>query len=442
MIYAVNPEWRTHGTSTVNNTNDGLENVLIGGWVQQIRDKGRLVFLTVRDPQGLCQVTLNEKKMSPDVWKTCKKLTLESIVSIKGTVKADPRSKLGAELIPSYIKIHSLAAPKFPIDLTKMKTQMDIDTVFRFRELSIRDPQVTKIMELKSIIAEATREFFTKNGFTEIFTPFILTASTEGGAEQFQLDYFGNPAVLAQSCQFYKQAALSSHEKVFGIIPSWRAEKSHTPKHITEFWQIENEIAFATDKEIMEVQEDYIIYTLKQVLYKGALQLEELNRTISVPTKPFRRITFNDAKSMVLELGVDEELQEDFGAPGETALSKSFKEPFFITEFPTHIRGMYYALDPQEPEITRSLDLVAPEGFGELSSGGKRVSDYNILKNRIEQKGFNISDFEWYLRMFKYGMPPHAGFGLGFERLIRWVANLSHIREANMFPRTPELFRP
>ena len=441
MLYGISPSWRTNVSRDVNSKNDGKE-ILIGGWVQQIRDKGRLIFLTIRDQAGVCQVTLHQQNISPKVWETCKDLTLESVVSIKGIVKADPRSKLGAELTPSSIIIHAKAAPKVPIDLTKKKTKMDIDTVFAYRELSIRDPEVTAVMELKSLVAKATRTFFQQKGFTEIFTPFILTTSTEGGAEQFNLRYFDQPAVLAQSCQFYKQAALSTHEKVFGIIPSWRAEKSHTPKHITEFWQIENEIAFATDAEIIKVQEDLIVFVIKSIISEGKNQLEFLNRTLTVPKSPFKKIPFSEAKLIVQEAGVEEDPLEDFGAPGETALSKSFDEPFFITEFPTHLRGMYYASNPDNPEFTRSLDLMAPEGFGGLSGGGQRVADFQTLEARIKKQGFDLANFEWYLRMFKFGMPPHAGFGLGFERLIRWLANLHHIREACLFPRTPDIYQP
>ncbi|MHA2073382.1 MAG: aspartate--tRNA(Asn) ligase [Candidatus Hodarchaeales archaeon] len=441
MTYAVNPDWRTHSTRDVNSENDGIE-VLIGGWVQQIRDKGKLIFLTIRDHHGICQATLHRDKVPPQVWNTCQKLTMETVISIKAEVKEDQRSKLGAELIPSEITIHSIADPKFPIDLTKKKTQMDIDTVFRFRELSIRDVEVVAIMEIKNIIASAIRDFFISKEFIEIFTPFILTASTEGGAEQFSLEYFGQPAVLAQSCQFYKQAALSCHEKVFGIIPSWRAEKSHTPKHMTEFWQLENEIAFATENEIMEVQEDLIISVLQQVNTKGSAQLTNLDRKLIIPSKPFKRISFIDAKSKISDLGIESNFEEDFGATEETTISRAFDEPFFITEFPTHLRGLYYASDPKNPQITKSLDLMAPEGFGELSSGGQRVSDYETLRRRTIEKGFDPEKFEWYLRMFKYGMPPHAGYGLGFERLIRWIAGLSHVREASMFPRTPDIYQP
>lgn len=441
MIYAVNPEWRTSTTKDVTGTNNGLE-VIIAGWIHQKRDKGRLIFLTLRDHHGLAQVTLHEKKVSSEIWDRAKEITLESVVSIRGLVKSDPRSKLGAEIIPISIKIHAIADPKIPIDLTGKKTQMDIDTAFRYRELAIRDPEVSRIMEIKNVIAGAIREFFRKNNFIEIFTPFILTASTEGGAEQFKLDYFGRPAVLAQSCQFYKQAALACHEKVFGIIPSWRAEKSHTPKHMTEFWQIENEIAFATDQEIMQVQEDLVIFVLKKVNLEAKEQLNKLNRIIKIPSKPFKRIKFVEAKQILLDMELEVNPKEDFGAPEESVLSKSFDEPFFITHFPTNLRGMYYATDPDNPEVTRSLDLMAPEGFGELSSGGQRVARYDTLNERILGKGFNPDDFEWYLRMFKYGMPPHAGYGLGFERLIRWVANLSHVREASMFPRTPDIYSP
>ncbi|MFW9778644.1 MAG: aspartate--tRNA(Asn) ligase [Candidatus Heimdallarchaeota archaeon] len=441
MIYGVHPNWRKNSTQDVTSSNDA-EKVLVSGWVQQIRDKGSLVFLTIRDAKGICQVTLHKKKITAQVWEDCQTLTLESVVSIEGQVKKDPRSQLGAELIPSNILIHSLASHKFPIDLTKKKTKMDLDTIFRYRELSIRDPDVVAVMEIKHLIAQATREFFTGKGFIEIFTPLILATSTEGGAEQFNLDYYGVPAVLAQSCQFYKQAALACHEKVFGIIPSWRAEKFHTPRHLAEFWQVENEIAFATDVEIMNVQEDYIISVLEHVVSKGAPQLERMGRQISIPSKPFKRVPFAEAKNILTELGVEEEPDEDFGAPGEQALSKAFNDPFFIIDFPSKIRGLYYARNPTDPAITRSIDLIAPEGFGELSSGGQRVSNHETLRARISQKGFDEADFAWYLRMFEYGMPPHAGFGLGFERLVRWITNVSHIRETSMFPRTPELYQP
>ncbi len=192
----------------------------------------------------------------------------------------------------------------------------------------------------------------------------------------------------------------------------------------------------------MDVQEDLLIFILKRVLKEGETQLELLNRSLSIPSKPFRRLTFTEAKTKAQELGVESDPHEDFGAPEETALSEAFQEPFFIIEFPTHLRGIYYATYTQKPSITRSLDLMAPEGFGELSSGGQRVSDYESLKKRIIEGGFDIDDFQWYLRMFKYGMPPHAGFGLGFERLVRWIAKTTHIRETCMFPRTPDIFQP
>lgn len=447
-IYGQNSQWREHKANFVRSENEGKK-VKVAGWIQQKRDKGKLIFITLRDASGVCQITLFKPKIEESVWDVAKDLTLESVVSIEGNVKADPRSKLGAELVPEKITLLSKAEPKFPIDLTKKKTSTDIDTIFRYRELSIRESNVSAIMEIKSAIAAAIRSFFISKNFTEIFTPFILASGTEGGAEMFPVDYFGNESVLAQSCQFYKQAALSTHEKVFGIIPSWRAEKSHTTKHLTEFWQVENEISYATDKEIMEIQEDLIIFVLTYIQEHCSHELERINRTIKIPSKPFKKLDFYEAKDVIeklskdnAELDIKEGRDEDFGATAESLLSKSFEEPFFIINFPTHLRGMYYAENPEDKSKTLSLDLIAPEGFGELSSGGQRVSDYETLVRRMEEKGFDPESFDWYLRMFKYGFPPHAGYGLGFERLVRWVCGLEHVREAVMFPRTPDYFKP
>ena len=274
----------------------------------------------------------------------------------------------------------------------------------------------------------------------------ILGASTEGGAEMFKVDYFEQEAVLAQSCQFYKQSAIAALEKVFGIIPSWRAEKSRTPKHITEFHQIETEIAFGTDETIMQVQEQLVQSVVKAVVKNNKEDLEFLDRKLKVPKLPFKRIPFPEAKELGTQL-VKEELgmeepEGDLSTPAETALSRHFGEPFFITRFPTELRGIYYDSDPEDENVTLSLDLVAPEGIGELSSGGVRVTDPVKLESRIKKKGYNVESFRWYIDMFKYGGAPHAGFGLGFERITRWITGVTHIREAVMFPRTPDLLYP
>lgn len=439
--FGQNKKWKTHSCSQISK-NIAKKDVLVAGWAHFIRDKGNLMFIHLRDATGLCQIIVKKNQLAEDLFLQFKTLTLESVISVSGTVLEQAQSINGAEILPSGLIIHSIAAPKLPLDVNG-KVKFDIDTEFKFREISIRTPRVQAIMKIKSEIAKSTREFFSSNGFTEIFTPYILGTATEGGAEMFKLDYFGEQAVLAQSCQFYKQASVQVHEKVFGIIPSWRAEKSRTTKHTTEFHQIENEIAFGTDETIMEVQENLIYTVVKHILDNCYKELKLLNRTLKQPELPLKRLTFYEAKDLLEnELDIVEPRDDDFSTPAEVALSKYFKDPFFITKFPTHIRGIYYETDPDNDKLTNSLDLVAPEGMGEMSSGGQRVASSERILSRINAAEMDPSSFEWYIRMFKYGFPPHAGYGLGFERLIRWICGLDSIREAAMFPRTPDLIAP
>ncbi|MHA2253257.1 MAG: aspartate--tRNA(Asn) ligase [Candidatus Kariarchaeaceae archaeon] len=440
----LDPKYKTHYTSDITAENQGQE-VILAGWVTVHRDRGKIIFIKIRDSMGIAQIVLKKDEDSKELWNLGKEITIECVIKVTGEIAADERSLTGAELKPKTIEILA-PAEILPIDLTSKKTETLIDTIFEFRQLSIRRPEAIAIFKIKHVVAQATREFYTTNGFFEIWTPYILGASTEGGSEMFPVSYFGQDTVLAQSCQFYKQAAIAAHEKVFGIIPSWRAEKSRTPKHITEFHQIETEIAFGTDQTIMEVQEQLVYHVVENVLLNCTEELKLLNREIKLPTLPLKRIEFSEAKKLATKL-VKEELNldeppGDLTTPAETALSKHFKDPFFITRFPTDIRGMYYDSSPDDESITLSLDLVAPEGIGELSSGGVRVTSPDKLSQRIAEKGFNPDSFKWYVDMFRYGGAPHAGFGLGFERLVRWLTGAAHIREVVMFPRTPDLVSP
>ncbi|MHA2250400.1 MAG: aspartate--tRNA(Asn) ligase [Candidatus Kariarchaeaceae archaeon] len=436
--------YKTHYTTDISAKNEGDE-VILSGWVIVHRDKGKILFIKIRDSLGIAQIVLKKEQDSEKLWNTGKNLTLESVIRVKGKVIADTRSLTGAELKPSEITVLSLA-DTLPIDLTSKKTDTLIDTIFEYRQLSIRRPEAIAIFTIKHHVAKATREFYTKHNFFEIWTPYILGAATEGGAEMFPVAYFEEQAVLAQSCQFYKQAAIAVHEKVFGIIPSWRAEKSRTPKHITEFHQIETEIAFGSDETIMEVQENLIHYVITHLIEHCQNELKLLGRKLKVPKLPLKRLEFTEAKKLATKLVKEDsdydEPEGDLSTPAETALSKHFKDPFFITKFPTELRGIYYDSSPENEEITLSLDLVAPEGIGELSSGGVRVTSPEKLITRIKKKGYDPESFAWYINMFRFGGAPHAGFGLGFERLVRWLTGVSHIREAVMFPRTPDLLNP
>ena len=273
-MFGQNPLWKTHTCAEVT-TQLISQTVVLGGWVHFLRDKGKLIFLHVRDGSGICQVVCKKEITPEEVFSTVKTLTLESVVTIQGRVIEEPRSMRGVDIIAEQIIIHSLASSKIPIDITTAKTKFDSDTEFKYRELSIRTMKVHAVMEIKAEVAYAVRNFFRNQDFVEIHTPYILMSATEGGAEKFSVDYFGQPAVLALSCQFYKQAAISVHEKVYGIIPSWRAEKSRTPKHMVEFHQIENEIAFGTYETIMEVQENLIHDVITHIKEQCQEQLKE-----------------------------------------------------------------------------------------------------------------------------------------------------------------------
>lgn len=439
------PRYKTHRTIDITAENAG-EEARVAGWVTVHRHKGKIIFVKIRDSKGVAQIVLKQGQDSDELWVIAENLVLESAISVKGTIVADTRSLTGAELKPIEITVLA-GSDTLPIDLTSKKTETLIDTIFEYRQLSIRRPEAIAVFRIKHQIGQAVREFYTSAGFHEIWTPYVLGASTEGGAEMFKVDYFGEEAVLAQSCQFYKQASIFSLEKVFGIIPSWRAEKSRTPKHVNEFHQIETEIAFGTDDTIMQVQEQLVAHVLKSIIENCQEDLKFLGRDgLKVPSLPFKRLKFEEAKAMANTLEIDDKDRSDpdgdLTTPEETALSRHMGEPFFITHWPTHLRGMYYGSDPEDDDITLSIDLVAPEGIGELSSGGVRVNDADTLVQRILKKDMDPEMFRWYIDMFKFGGAPHAGFGLGFERITRWITGVAHIREAIMFPRTPDLLNP
>jgi asparaginyl-tRNA synthetase len=296
-------------------------------------------------------------------------------------------------------------------------------------------------MRIKAKVANIIRTFFINHGFTEIWTPLILVTATEGGADLFPIVYFGKEAFLAQSAQFYKQAAISTHECVFGILPSWRSEKSRTTKHLNEFWQIECEIAWATLENIMEIIEELLITVCREINKVCKEELEILGRNLPIPDSKFKRYTFDEAKQLVEKLGVKDDPESDFSATAEQALAKYHTQPFFIHSYPSNLRGLYYKTSEENKDMSLTVDLFVPE-HGELVTGGERVSDYKELVKRLTERGMELYTYQWYLEIFKYGMPPHAGFGMGFERLVRWICNLPHVRDACLFPRTPDIVTP
>jgi asparaginyl-tRNA synthetase len=272
----------------------------------------------------------------------------------------------------------------------------------------------------------------------------MVATATEGGATLFPIKYFEQDAYLAQSAQFYKQAAVTAHEKVFGIIPSFRMEKSRTRKHVSEFWQIEVEAAFHDHISMMQVLEDMTVSVVNTTLKTAKGLLKELGAKTKKLSGNFPRITFKEAKELCQSFELEDpvDTNNDFTSQEETALSHHFKKPFFITDWPVHTRGIYYRVNDDDPTISNSFDLMAPDGFVELCTGGQRVHEYEKMVEVITAQGFGLESYEWYLNLFKYGIPPHAGYGLGLERLVWWICGLANIRQAIMFPRTVDILKP
>ncbi len=421
---------------------DGAK-VAIGGWAEHLVHKGKICFLTVRDSTGHIQVTGIKTKLPEELWEKLLALKNETIIRIEGLVKKNDRAPGGLEVIPEKLDVLNPVFGPIPIDVTG-RTPMDDGTVYAQRELTIRMPLNKAPFEVKGFIAHATREFFIKRGFTEIFTPLIVATATEGGASLFPIQYFEEDAFLAQSGQFYKQAAITAHEKVFGLIPSFRMEKSRTRKHVSEFWQIEVEAAFHDHISIMQVLDDMMVYVVNQTIKTAKEPLAALGVKPKKLKGGFPRISFKDAKELCTSFELEDpvDMNDDFTSPEEKALSNHFKTPFFITEWPTHTRGIYYRVNDDDPNISNSFDLVAPGGFAELCTGGQRVHEYDKMVAVIQKQGFSVDSYKWYLNLFKYGIPPHAGYGLGIERLTWWLCGSNNIKQAIMFPRNVDILRP
>jgi len=418
-------------------------NVSIGGWAEHLIHKGKIAFLTVRDASGKLQVTGIKTKVSEELWEKFIGLKNETIVWIEGIIKKNEQAPGGLEILPSKLEILNKVQGPVPVDITG-RTPMDDGTVFAFREITIRMPKNSAPLEVKGHIAQATREFFRGRGYTEIFTPLMVATATEGGASLFPLRYFDQDAFLAQSGQFYKQAAITAHEKVFGLIPSFRMEKSRTRKHVSEFWQIEVEAAFYDHISMMQVLDDMLVDVVNKTIKYAKEPLAELGIKPKKLKGGFPRVTFKDAKELCTSFELEDivDFNDDFTSQEEAALSKYHKTPFFITEWPAHTRGIYYRVNDEDPSISNSFDLVAPGGFAELCTGGQRVHEYDKMVAVIQEQGFSLESYSWYLNLFKYGLPPHAGYGLGIERLTWWICGLSNVKQAIMFPRTVDILKP
>ncbi|RLC73054.1 MAG: asparagine--tRNA ligase [Chloroflexi bacterium] len=416
------------------------QEVTIKGWLYNRTDKGRLQFLQVRDGTGIVQVVAFEKEVAPEVFADVRRLTRESSLIVSGVVRADERAPGvpgGYELGLTGLEIVQIAE-EYPI----APKEHGVEFLMERRHLWIRSARQWAILRIRATIIKAIRDWFDNNGFILMDTPILTPAACEGTTTLFETDYFGTPAYLSQSGQLYNEANIMAFGKVYCFGPTFRAEKSKTRRHIMEFWMVEPEMAYVHLDGCMEVGEQLVSYVVQQVLEKRGPELKLIERDTGkleriVP--PFPRITYDQAVETINELGrergVSIEWGDDFGAPQETLLSEHFEKPVFVHHYPTAVKAFYMAQEPDRPEICKSVDLLAPEGYGEIIGGGERSPDINFLEEQIKRHNLPRDAYEWYLDLRRYGSVPHSGFGLGVERTVAWICGLHHIRETIPFPR-------
>ena len=404
----------------------------LNGWIVTKSTVGGLLFLLIRDGSGYIQIVGKKGVTDERFINKMKDVTIESAVRVKGQLRDDARALGGKELT---VKEFEIIAPseQWPITKSAVKSSAFL---YDNRHLSIRGKKSSSIMKIRSEFINAAFDFFTEHDFVYINAPSIVQSAVEGGATLFGIDYFGKKAYLTQSAQLYEEAAICAFGKVFIMQPAFRAEKSKTAKHLTEFVMIEAEVAFNEQAENMKLQEDLVNYICSKIVENRSKELEILGRKFTVPEKPFSRITYDEVRETAGKNGINFEWGEDIPTEAERLVSKMFDKPFFVTDYPLSARSFYHMTKPDNDKVTLSADLIAPEGFGEIATGGQRIHDYNLLVERLKQQELPTESFQWYVDLRKYGMPPHAGFGIGVERSVRWICNLKHIRATSLFPRT------
>ncbi|NGP43742.1 asparagine--tRNA ligase [Bacillaceae bacterium SIJ1] len=409
------------------------ETVTIGAWLTNKRSSGKIAFLQLRDGTGFIQGIV-VKAADEDIFTKAKALTQETSMYVTGLVKADERSPLGVELEVTDIEIIHEAVD-YPITPKEHGTEFLMD----HRHLWLRSSKQHAQMVIRDQIIRATYEFFHKEGFVQVDAPILTSTSAEGTTELFHTKYFDEDAYLSQSGQLYMEAAAMALGRVYSFGPTFRAEKSKTRRHLIEFWMIEPEMAFCTHEESLAIQEAYVQHLVSSVLEHCSVELQTLNRDPEMLKKilaPFPRITYTKAIELLHEKGFDDIVWgDDFGAPHETAIADHFDLPVFITHYPTSLKAFYMKPDPNNSAVVECADLIAPEGYGEIIGGSARIDDLALMEERYKEHNLDQESYGWYLDLRKYGSVPHAGFGLGLERTVAWIAGIEHVRETIPFPR-------
>lgn len=414
--------------------------VEIRGWLYNRRTSKNIHFLEVRDGTGIMQCVVIKGEVSDDIFELAGKITQESSIIVRGKIRADTRSKIGYEMDVKELVLVHMADP-YPIT----KKEHGIEFLMDHRHLWLRSRKQHALLRLRALIERSIRDYFDNNGYILIDAPIFTPSACEGTTTLFETQYFDQKAYLTQSGQLYMEAAAMAFGRVYCFGPTFRAEKSKTRRHLIEFWMVEPEIAYATLDDIIEIEEDLVCYIVERVLDKGKKYLEVLERDLSKLEnikKPFPRISYTEAIELLHKNGNETPWGEDFGGDEETIISSSFDKPVFVHRYPAEVKAFYMKRDPEDERLALCVDLLAPEGYGEIIGGGQREDNYEKLKGSILNHNLPLEAFDWYLDLRKYGSVPHSGFGLGLERTVAWIAGIPHVRECIPFPRLLNRLKP
>ena len=409
------------------------QNVSIDGWLVNKRSSGKIAFLQVRDGSGTVQGVASRADVSDETWNEIDRVTQESVVKLTGKVSADKRSPSGVEIHLTQVTVEQLSE-EFPIT----PKEHGVSFLMEHRHLWLRSSKQRAALRIRSAVAQGIRDFFAERDFVLIDSPILTPAACEGTSTLFETDYFGEKAYLSQSGQLYLEPAAAAFGKVYCFGPTFRAEKSKTRRHLMEFWMVEPEVAFLEFEGLCGLAEEFIVDLVARTLDSCQEELKQLERDTSVlenVVSPFPRITYTEAAEILREQGAAFQWGEDFGAQDETELVRNFDRPLLITHFPAAIKAFYMEPDPDNSDLVLGMDIIAPEGYGELVGGSQRIHDHDLLQSRIQQHDLPAEAFQWYLDIRKYGGFPHSGFGMGLERFIAWVSGVKHLRETIPYPR-------
>jgi asparaginyl-tRNA synthetase len=412
------------------------QEVTLRGWLYHKRVKGKIAFLMIRDGSGLVQCVAVKSEIGDAAFALCDHVPQESSLELVGSVRADERSPGGVEVGLKSIKVVAEAAANYPIQIQDVAPEVGF--LMQNRHLWLRSRKQSALLRVRAEVIRSIREFFDSRGFICVDSPILTPAACEGTSTLFPVDYFDDKAFLTQSGQLYAEAAAMAMGRIYCFGPTFRAEKSKTRKHLTEFWMVEPEVAFLELDGLMELAEQFISHLVSRCLDRRKEELKVLERDTAKLEKilpPFPRVHYNEAVKKVNSEGVAMPWGDDFGAPQEEAIAKGHDRPVMVHRYPAEIKAFYMQPDPADPKHALCVDVIAPDGYGEIIGGSQRIHDYALLEKRIIEHKLPREAFEWYLDLRKYGSVPHSGFGLGVERTVAWIAGTEHIRECIPFPR-------